>query len=70
VLDLANEHLIYEVTGGGGRLVVALNLADQEVTARAPDVRSCLAGRATLTDGGDSAAQIVLPPHGWAILGT
>jgi cyclomaltodextrinase len=70
VLDLANEHVIYEVTGGGGRLVVALNLADQEVATQAPDVRSCLAGRATLTEAGDGAARIVLPPHGWAILGT
>ena len=69
VLDLANEHLSYEVTGGGGRLVVALNLADQEVATQAPDVRSCLAGRATLSDGGDGAARISLPPHGWAILG-
>jgi cyclomaltodextrinase len=70
VLDLANEHLVYEVTGGGGRLVVALNLAGQEVATQAPDVRSCLAGRATLTDGGDGSARIGLPPHGWAILGT
>jgi cyclomaltodextrinase len=68
-LDLANEHLVYEVTGGGGRLVVALNLAGQEVAAQVPDVRSCLAGRAELADVGDGVTRVGLPPHGWVVLG-
>ena len=69
VLDLANEHLIYEVTGAVGQLVVALNLADTAVTRQIPQVLSCLAGEGTLTDEAGGGARLTVPPHGWAILG-
>ena len=70
VLDLANEHLVYEVTGEGGRLVVARSVADTEVTARLPQVLPCLAGAGTLTDEPGDGARLRLPPHGWAVLGS
>jgi cyclomaltodextrinase len=67
VLDLANEHMIYEMTAEGGRLVVALSVAGTAISRPVPQVGSCLAGTATLS--GDAGATVVsLPPHGWAIL--
>jgi cyclomaltodextrinase / maltogenic alpha-amylase / neopullulanase len=69
VLDLANEHLIYQAAGAGGRLVVALSLSDQPVSRQIPHVRSCLAGQATLSGETGTAAWLSLPPHGWAVFG-
>ncbi len=69
MLDLANEHLIYEVTGPGGRLVVALNVADSEVTVPMPQVLPGLAGEAAVTGDAAMGARVSVPPHGWAILG-
>ncbi|MCK6211504.1 DUF3459 domain-containing protein [Georgenia sp. EYE_87] len=62
-LELSNELLAYEVTAAGERLVVVLNLGDDEaeVDARAGTV---LAGRADLAEG-----HARVPAHGWAVLG-
>ena len=57
---------------GGGTveqsLVVALSLEDQEVRAGVPGASESLAGPGTLAGAGGPGAQVILPPHGWAIL--
>ena len=53
---------------GEQSLVVALSLAGQEVRAAVPGARESLAGPGELTGAGGQDADIILPPHGWAIL--
>jgi cyclomaltodextrinase / maltogenic alpha-amylase / neopullulanase len=61
-LHLANEQLVYEAVGDGGRLVVALSVADRP--ARVPIVAGpVLAGQTRAVEGG-----LELPAHGWAVL--
>jgi hypothetical protein len=48
--------------------VVALSLDDQEVRADVPGARETLAGPGTLAGAGGPDAQVILPPHGWAVL--
>nr|WP_239521775.1 DUF3459 domain-containing protein [Geodermatophilus sabuli] len=62
-VHVANEQLVYRSAGDGGRLLVALNLADAPARVPAPGAGELLAGAATV--GGGSAQ---LPPHGWAVL--
>jgi cyclomaltodextrinase / maltogenic alpha-amylase / neopullulanase len=75
MLHLANEQMIYRVAAGGAAgdpgeqsLVVVLSLADQEVRADVPGARENLAGPGTLAGAGGPDAQVILPPHGWAVL--
>jgi cyclomaltodextrinase len=73
MLHLAGEQMIYRVAVPGAdaaqeSLVVALNLADQEVREAVPGAREGLAGPGTLAGAGGPDAQVILPPHGWAIL--
>jgi cyclomaltodextrinase len=75
MLHLASEQMIYRVTApageaaaGGPSLLVALSLADQEVREAVPGAREGLAGPGTLAGAGGPDAQVILPPHGWAIL--
>ncbi|WP_306204385.1 alpha-amylase family glycosyl hydrolase [Actinoplanes sp. RD1] len=63
-IELRNEHLVYETTGDGERLVVALNVAAGPAKVVVPGVRRVLAGTGTL-----AGTAITLPPHGWAIIG-
>lgn len=65
---LANETLVYEARGDGGRLVVALSVAERDVSLAAPQARDVLAGTARVDKSGTAAAQVRLPPHGWAIV--
>jgi cyclomaltodextrinase len=58
-----NRQLSYAVTGDGGRLVVALNLADTPATLPAPGVGAVLAGAGTVQGG-----SVRLDAHGWAVL--
>jgi cyclomaltodextrinase len=63
MLHRDNRQLGYEVTGDGGRLVVALNLADTPASLPAPGAGEVLAGTGTVQDGA-----VALEPHGWAVL--
>ncbi|MFQ1002956.1 alpha-amylase family glycosyl hydrolase [Modestobacter sp. SSW1-42] len=58
-----NRQLSYEVTGDGGRLVVALNLADTPASLPARGAGAVLAGAGTVAGGA-----VRLEPHGWAVL--
>ena len=60
VVSLTNRQLVYEVGDGQQSLLVAVNLADAELTVPAGQP---IAGNATLTSAG-----AVVPGHGWAIL--
>jgi len=63
-----NRQLSYAVAGAGERLVVALNLADGEVTVPAAGAREVLAGEGSVRQPGTDRAAVLLPPHGWAVL--
>jgi cyclomaltodextrinase len=69
VVDLANTHFVYEAFHGDHRLLVALNLTDAPVTRQIPYLGDIVAGNAACHHTGASQAQMILPPHGWAILG-
>lgn len=60
---LENERIVYDAVGAAGeRLRVALNLADAPLEAAASG--DVVAGSAHVADG-----RVVVPPHGWAVLG-
>jgi cyclomaltodextrinase len=70
--ELTNEFYAYEVAGSatstdGGesheRLLVLLNLADEQHTSPADGATELLLGEATLAD-----ASVVVPAHGWAVV--
>jgi cyclomaltodextrinase len=63
-VHLANEQLVYASERDGARIVVALNVSDDELRHGVPGVGEVLAGSAVV--GPDD--QVVVPPHGWAIL--
>jgi cyclomaltodextrinase len=67
-LHLANEQMIYEALGDGGRLVVALSVGEQPVDLPAPRARRVLAGGADLAEAGTDHARLRLPAHGWVVL--
>jgi hypothetical protein len=60
--------MVYRVAEGEQSLVVALSLDDEEVRAEVPGVGESLAGPGTLAGAGGPDAQVILPPHGWAVL--
>jgi cyclomaltodextrinase len=68
VMHLANEQLAYEVVADGGRLVVALNVADAPSELPASGAGEVLAGSATVTRPSSPSARVRLAPHGWAVL--
>ncbi|GIE94267.1 alpha-amylase family glycosyl hydrolase [Paractinoplanes rishiriensis] len=63
VVHLANEQLVYEVSDGSERLVVALNIGDATADLPVPQVRELLAGAAEIRP----PAQLRLEPAGWAV---
>ena len=65
VLQLTNEVLVYRVSTGADQLVVALNLSHEPQSAGLPG--QVLAGQATADGASD---QLVLPPRGWAVMGS
>ncbi|MGY2067893.1 alpha-amylase family glycosyl hydrolase [Blastococcus sp. SYSU DS0619] len=67
-LHLANEQVVYESRADGGRLVVALSVADGPAELPAPGAGGVLAGDAEVVAGGTSGARVRLPAHGWAVL--
>ena len=67
VVEIHNTDLLFEAFADGHRLWVALNIADKPATfAMAAPVEK-LAGNADVTKKGGST-EIVLPPHGWAVV--
>ncbi|MGY1802473.1 alpha-amylase family protein [Blastococcus sp. SYSU D00922] len=62
-LHLANEQLVYEAVGDGGRLVVALSVGERPVEVPAKGAGAVLAGAAEVVGG-----RVRLAPHGWAVL--
>lgn len=66
VVELANEHLIYEAyenVEGGQRLIVALNLTDEDLTCKV-GTTVLLASR---PDGQGRADGLTVPAHGWIV---
>jgi cyclomaltodextrinase len=68
-LDLQNRRAVLESTDGEHRILLALNLDDDEADLQAPGATGVLAGDCRL-HGTDAGARVVVPPHGWAVLGT
>jgi cyclomaltodextrinase len=61
IIDLANEHLIYETTDGEHRLIIALNLTDSDITHHS-------LGKATITGGPRTPpSSHAVPANGWII---
>jgi cyclomaltodextrinase len=67
-LHLTNEQFVYEVTGNGERLVVALSVGDGPVEVPAPRAGALLAGCADVCVSGTEGARLRLPAGGWAVL--
>jgi cyclomaltodextrinase / maltogenic alpha-amylase / neopullulanase len=67
VVEIHNTDLVYEAFAGENRLWAALNIADASVTRVIAASAARLAGNGDVTKKGGST-EIVLPPHGWAIL--
>ena len=67
-LHLTNEQLVYEVTGDGERLVVALSVADRPADLPAARAGAPLSGAAEIVAAGSDGARVWLPAHGWAVL--
>ena len=61
---LTNTAAVLASTDGENRLLIALNLAETPVRMPAPGAVAVLAGDAQL------AGDVLLPPHGWAVLAT
>jgi cyclomaltodextrinase len=61
VVDLANEHLVYESTDGEQRLIVALNLGGSELVHRSLDSATVI-GRSEPAGNGNA-----VPANGWLI---
>lgn len=74
VLAVSDPLLVYRVSAGEEALVVLLSTADDDlrwglpagVPSAGDGPAALLAGTATLADGGRT---VVLPPHGWAVVG-
>ncbi|MHA3704088.1 alpha-amylase family glycosyl hydrolase [Jatrophihabitans sp. YIM 134969] len=62
VVTLTNTTLAYDLVGEGDRCRVLLNLDDEPFTQEAPG--ELLAGAASV-----QGATVVVPPHGWAVVG-
>ncbi len=69
-VELQNRRAVLESTDGEHRLLLALNLDDDAADLPAPGATEVLAGCGQLHRTDDAAARVVVPPHGWAVLGT
>jgi cyclomaltodextrinase / maltogenic alpha-amylase / neopullulanase len=67
VRQLTNETFVYESTGDGQALQIALNVADAAVDVSVPYISSVIFGDAKLTRGGSEQATARLSPHSAAI---
>lgn len=67
-IQIADDHLVYELRSGGERMFVALNLGDWGKDLRVPGARNVSAGEARVTTPGSSSATVRLDGHDWAVL--
>jgi cyclomaltodextrinase len=67
-VHLTNEQYVYEASGAGGRLLVALNVAAASVDVPAPYGKRVLSGDAELKGDGQADALVGLGPHSYAIV--
>jgi cyclomaltodextrinase / maltogenic alpha-amylase / neopullulanase len=70
VLTCTNRTLVLRQHSAADRLLVALSVEDGEVSLPVPGAAAVLEGDAVVADAGGQGARVVLPPHGWAVLGT
>ena len=63
-----NRQFSYATAADGGRLVVALNLADVPAAVPAAGAGELVAGAGTVQRPGTDRAVVELGPHGWAVL--
>jgi cyclomaltodextrinase len=68
-VELQNRRAVLESTDGDRRLLLALNLDDDPADLPAPEASGLLAGSGELRHARDAAARVVVPPHGWGVLG-
>jgi cyclomaltodextrinase len=68
VVHLANEQLVYEVSDGTQRLVVALNIGDAAAELPAPHVLEVRAGAAEIRRPAHPDTRLYIDPSGWAVL--
>jgi cyclomaltodextrinase len=66
-VELQNRRAVLESTDGEHRILLALNLDDDEADLPVPGATELLAGSGQLHRTGDAAARVVLPPHGWGV---
>jgi cyclomaltodextrinase / maltogenic alpha-amylase / neopullulanase len=67
LVELHNTDLVYEARRQDDRLWVVLNTGDAAIARLIPAAVQRLAGEFSLRGAG-TATEIVLPPHGWAIV--
>ncbi len=68
VLTCTNRTLVVRQHDGADALLLALSTEDDGAVLPAPGATALLAGDGALRSTGPGA-QVVLPPHGWAVLG-
>ena len=71
VLHVSDPLLAYVVRAEEGELVVVLSTSDDDARWELPDDLPMAEGRDVLAGTGtlDGASAVVLPPHGWIVLG-
>jgi cyclomaltodextrinase / maltogenic alpha-amylase / neopullulanase len=67
-VSLANEQLVYEVTDGSHKLLIALSVGADSTMLPAPYAKMVLNGDAELKEPGSANTTVVLPAAGWAVL--
>ena len=68
VRHLTNEQLTCEMSDGGSRLLLALNVAGSAAEVPVPLGHTILHGNGELSEGGGSAARVLLEPHSFVVL--
>ena len=67
-LHLDNRQMVIKVSADGNRLVIALNLGDEDARLPAGDANGVLMGSGGVLDRTGSTATVELESHGWAVL--
>ncbi|HEY2207520.1 MAG TPA: alpha-amylase family glycosyl hydrolase [Pseudonocardia sp.] len=68
-LHLTNTQLVLVAEHDGSRVLTALSMDDDPAELPAPGAGEVLAGEAELLDPGREDTRVLLPAHGWAVLG-
>jgi cyclomaltodextrinase len=67
IVHLTNEHLVYEVSDGSQRLLVALNIGDVAAGLPAPQVGELLAGVGEIREPAHPDTRLHIDPACWAV---